>query len=160
MENHIYKNEARRNIDTNAHTVYPSPSRPASRAIRLARRLIFSPFRAAHPITHIVSVAEDLASWRSSISMRRLAKLIHLCGYEKEYRKGNDFLFFIFRPTPSCRFSLISNPHIVPRPRAEGGASGDDDGVAGVMMISGGHAFPFRSFAPARSLFRIHCVGR
>lgn len=32
--------------------------------------------------------------------------------------------------------------------------------VAGVMMIAGEYAFPFRSFAHARSLFRIYCVWR
>lgn len=66
---------------------------------------------------------------------------------------------FILRPTPSPRLSLIRRPQIIPRPRAEGGAGGDDDRVAGGMMIAGGHAFPFRSLAIARSLFHIHCVG-
>lgn len=32
--------------------------------------------------------------------------------------------------------------------------------MAGVMVIAGEYAFPFRSFAHARSLFRIYCVWR
>ena len=70
------------------------------------------------------------------------------------------WFLLIFRPTPSCRLSLICEHRIIPRPRGVGGAGGNDDGVASVMMIAGEYAFLLRSLAHARSLFRIHCVGR
>lgn len=62
------------------------------------------------------------------------------------------FFLFISRPTPSCGFSLICGPQTIPRPQGVGGAGGDDDSVASVMMIAGEYTFPIRSLAPARSL--------
>lgn len=132
MGNHIYKYEAHHDIATNAHAVNPSSSLPASRDNRLVRRLVFTRPVPSRPISSIAPVAEDGTSWRP----------------------------FIFRPTPSRRLSLTCGPHIVPRPRAEGRAGVDDDSVAGVMMLAGEYTFPIRSLAHARSLFRIHCVGR
>ena len=68
-------------------------------------------------------MAEMMALWRSSIATRRFVKLIHLSGYEKKYRKGNGFPFYL-SPDPLLRILPYLRASNNPPPPGVGGAGG------------------------------------